>query len=121
MVAVLLKEPGYEKITRELSGIDVLYSSTLMEAELRSVASREKLGEAELNRALSSISWISPERKLTSELRKVLKAGHLRGSDLWHLACALYLWGEPSSLPFLTLDLQQAKVAASLGFPVVRI
>jgi len=39
------------------------------------------------------------------------------GTDLWHLACALYLAGNPRDLPFITLDERQEVVARKLGFP----
>ena len=38
-----------------------------------------------------------PDRPLTHECTKALTAGYLRGADLWHVACALYLAGEESS------------------------
>jgi predicted nucleic acid-binding protein len=118
LVAVFLKEPGYEGVMRELAGLDSVYSSCLMEAEIRSVASREKLGEDGLRQILSPLKWVCPDRPLSPEIRSVLQAGRLRGSDAWHLACALYLFGEPGGLPFLTLDRPQAKVAKALGFTV---
>lgn len=49
-------------------------------------------------------------------MRRALKAGHLRGTDLWHVATALYLAEDPTELPFVTLDLRQRQVAANLGF-----
>ena len=47
----------------------------------------------------------------------MLSAGYLRGADLWHLASALYLAGNPRNLPFITLDERQEVVARKLGFP----
>jgi hypothetical protein len=55
---------------------------------------------------------------LTDEISRVLSAGYLRGADLWHVACALYLEPEPDELVFLTLDASQKAVAAKLGFSV---
>jgi hypothetical protein len=121
LAAVLLKEPGCERVLGRLARLDVIYSSTLLEAEIRSVAAREKLDDADLEQVFSSVIWICPERPLSTEIRRVLKAGHLRGSDTWHLACALYLFEDPAGLPFLTLDIRQAKVASALGFSVIRI
>jgi hypothetical protein len=46
----------------------------------------------------------------------VLEHGYLRGADLWHLACALFVVDEPDMLTFLTLDTRQQEVAAALGF-----
>ena len=59
-----------------------------------------------------------PDRPLTAVIRIVLEAGHLRGADLWHVACALYLSPNPQDLAFLTLDDRQAALAGTIGFPV---
>jgi len=40
----------------------------------------------------------------------------LKGADLWHLACAVFLAANPRELVFLTLDQRQKTVAAKLGF-----
>jgi hypothetical protein len=55
---------------------------------------------------------------LTQEFARILGIGHLKGADLWHVACALYLSPNPQDLSFLTLDARQKKVAAKLGFRV---
>jgi hypothetical protein len=59
-----------------------------------------------------------PDRPLTGEIARVLAAGYVRGADCWHLATALYLTDDPSSLTFLTVDERQKSVAVSLGFEV---
>lgn len=46
----------------------------------------------------------------------LLEVGYLRGADLWHLACALYLVEDPPEISFVTLDDRQRTVAAGLGF-----
>jgi hypothetical protein len=115
LVAVAFGEPGYETIVARLDRIDRLVSSNLLEAELRAALSRE--GVAEHGSILGRISWLLPDRSLSTEIGAVLAAGHLRGADLWHLACALYLSPDPRELAFLTVDHQQGAVAAALGFP----
>ena len=57
------------------------------------------------------------DRPLGPEFGLILGAGYLRGADLWHLSCALYLAGNPRDLPFITLDERQEVVARKLGFP----
>ena len=59
-----------------------------------------------------------PDRTLSAEIGRVLAAAGLRGADLWHLACALYLEPEPDELVFLTLDPPQRTAASRLGFSV---
>ena len=49
-------------------------------------------------------------------MESALRAGNLRGADLWHIATALYAAPEPAAIAFVTLDRRQASVAAALGF-----
>lgn len=64
------------------------------------------------------IRWIYPHRPLTSEIERVLRSAYVRGADLWHLACALYVFDEPAvaAASFITLDAQQRHAAKHLGF-----
>ena len=74
---------------------------------------------AEVDEALFSwIKWVLPDRPLSVEIIRVLRAGYLRGADLWHLATAMYVTPEPRDLTFLTLDRRQEEVAEELGFKV---
>jgi uncharacterized protein with PIN domain len=115
LVAVAFAEPGHEALIARLEGLDQLYSSNLLEAELRAAFHRE--GVDADSGLPARLSWVLPDRPLSAEIRAVLEAGHLRGADLWHLACALYLSPDPRELAFLTVDRQQAAVAATMGFP----
>ncbi|HET7712771.1 MAG TPA: hypothetical protein VFL80_12635, partial [Thermoanaerobaculia bacterium] len=63
----------------------------------------------------SAISWVYPDRPLTSEITLVLDEGYVRGADLWHLAAALFV--DPHrQIGFLTLDARQRQISDQLGF-----
>jgi uncharacterized protein with PIN domain len=46
LVAVAFGEPGADRLSKELDGFDLLLSSNLLEAELRSALAREQVAEA---------------------------------------------------------------------------
>ncbi len=116
LVAVVLSQPGAGQVRRVLDGLDAIASSNLLEAELCAVAMREGIGTESLPNVLAAVDWIVPDRPLSAEIAQVLRAGYLRGADLWHVASALYLAPSPGEIAFLTLDLPQRRVAAQLGF-----
>jgi hypothetical protein len=118
VVAICFGEPGYERVVNQLDRFDRLLASNLMEAELRAALVREGAGNREAD-LLAGFTWIYPNRPLTAEYRRILAAGPLRGADLWHLACALFLAPEARDLAFLTLDQQQQAVARELGFAAI--
>jgi len=93
---------------------DRLLSAPLLEAELLSALRRE--GRALDAGWLDVLTWVLPDRPLGPEIGRVLDAGYVPGADCWHLATALYLAPDPRELAFLTLDIQQQKVARALGF-----
>ena len=111
-------EPGYRSVLNLLGQYDRLFSSNLLEAELRSALRREAL-EAPDRGVLGHIVWVLPNRPLAREIADVLEVGYLRGADLWHLACALYTRGGKQDLDLMTLDQRQRRVAQKLGFQVV--
>jgi len=114
LVALAFGEKGWTALARRLDSFDELVSSNLLEAELRAALAREKAPTD--SKLLNIVSWVMPNRALSREITSVLAAGYVRGADLWHLACALYLAESPRELVFLTLDDRQKKVAAGLGF-----
>ena len=116
LTAVAFDEPGAEALARRLEEFSDLFSSNLLEAELRAAFARENLVFRES--AVAGIEWVLPDRPLAPEFTAVLKAGYLRGADLWHVAAALYVSPRPGSLSFATLDARQSVVAEALGFPV---
>lgn len=115
LVAIALDEPGSRKLAGTLSGFDRLLSSSFLEAEFLAAMARE--GVADGAHLLSWLTWVFPDRPLGAEIARVLGAGLLRGSDLWHLATALYVAERPEELRFFTLDARQRAAAAALGFP----
>jgi len=114
-VAVLFGERGGARLRRIFGRLDAIYSSNLLEAELRAAAAREGIDAAVLCPALSTVRWVFPHRSLGEECSRVLEAGYLRGADLWHLACALYLGQLLEPMPLVTLDARQQEVAAAVG------
>lgn len=114
LVAIAFGEKGATALGRRLEGFDELLSSNLLEAELRASFVREGV-EPDAS-YLDSIGWILPDRPLSQEMSAVLAAGYLRGADLWHLACALYVVDRPQDMSFVTLDSEQWAVAEALGF-----
>jgi hypothetical protein len=117
LVAIAFGEPGYEEVVARLNLCERLFSSNLLEAEFRAALAREGAAGGDL---LSGFTWIYPNRQLTTEYRRILAAGTLKGADLWHVACALFLSPEPKDLAFLTLDRPQKAVARALGFPSLK-
>ena len=115
VLAVYLLEPGHRGVVDALSEYDEVLSSNLLEAELRSAMLREGLESPDLD-LLQRFAWVHPSRPLTEEITAVLATGYLRGADLWHLACALYLRNSHRGVDFISLDRRQSEVAERLGF-----
>ena len=115
LVAVILNEPRGRETSEYLTRFNRLVASNLLEAELRSALARERV-EADSAEFLSAISWVLPDRPLTTEFREVLGLGRVKGADLWHLACALFLKRRLAGLSFVTLDRKQRDLAEALGF-----
>lgn len=115
LVALAFDEPGARRLKARLRRFDRLFSSNLLEAELRSALTREGV-DVEVENLLSWLTWVYPNRPLTAEFVRITTAGYLRGADLWHLANALFLAPNATDLSFLTLDGRQKEVAQSLGF-----
>ncbi len=116
LVAIAFDEPAGRQLAPKLRKFGRLVASNLLEAELRAALARE-VREASATDLLGAITWVLPNRPLTAELGRVLSVGVVKGADLWHLACALFLDPGPRELSFLTLDKTQARMASRLGFP----
>ena len=118
LVAIAFGERGGTAAARWLGEHDELFSANLLEAELRAAFARE--GVPWDDDMASAMSWVLPDRPLSGEIAAVLSAGYVKGPDLWHLACALFLVGEPSRASFVTLDKRQRSIASRLGFKTKR-
>lgn len=118
LVAVALQQEGWQRVTPHLAAHGKLHASELLLAELLSVAMREDVVPNVLLAPFEAITVIIPNRSIVPELNTVAAGGYLRGADLWHLACALYLSPNPKELFFLTCDGKQRAVAKRLGFRV---
>jgi len=115
LVAIAFDEAGAGRLAARLRRFDRLFSSNLLEAELRSALVREGVDD-QADGLLSWITWVYPNRPLTAEFARITAAGYLKGADLWHLANALFLAPDRKELTFLTLDRRQKEVARNLGF-----
>jgi predicted nucleic acid-binding protein len=113
LVAMAFDEPEAGNIRGRLSSYERLFSSNLLEAELRSALAREDVAWSPA--LVAPVAWILPARILGHEMERVLGTGYLRGADLWHVACALYLSEELAWPTFLTLDQRQRRVAEAVG------
>ena len=116
LIATVFNEDRAEAIEDRLGSHERLYSSNLLEAEVRSAFTREQLPFD--SRCLVRIEWLIPDRPLESEIHAVLATGYLRGANVWHLATALYTFPHRQRVTFITLDERQRAVAAELGFQV---
>jgi predicted nucleic acid-binding protein len=115
LLAIAFGEPGAERLEARLGRYDSVHASDLVEAEVLSALAREATPLPDED-VFAALYWTFPDRPLTQEFARILQTGYLKGADLWHLACALYLSPDPQDLFFLTLDTRQRKIAAKLGF-----
>ncbi len=116
LIAVAFHERTAKRIARRLESAEAIHSSNLLEAEFRAALMRENVEDGAF---LMRIDWVIPDRPLSTEIERVLDVGYLRGADLWHVACALFVEPSPRELEFITLDTQQRAVARELGFRTV--
>jgi predicted nucleic acid-binding protein len=118
LIAIATAEPGHRELSKRLTSQERLFSSDLLEAELKSALSRHGDG-GRVRNILSWVERVRPHRGLTEEIDRALETGYVRGADLWHLACALFIQPKIQNLSFFTLDGQQNGVAQALGFRVL--
>lgn len=118
VLTIALEEAGAGGLRRVLSRYDELLSSDLIVAECLSAARREGILLEEMLATLRAVQLVLPPRSLAPEMREVLEQGHLRGADLWHVACALSVTADTrADCAFLSRDQQQRRIANRLGFP----
>jgi PIN domain-containing protein len=118
LIAIAVGEPGHQALSERLARQEKLFSSNLLEAEVRSALARHG-DNPRVKNIVSWVEWVFPSRRLTRECDHILGAGYVKGSDLWHLACALFIRPKMQALSFFTLDGQQNAVARALGFRVL--
>lgn len=118
LLSIVFGEPRAATHRRILARHERLISSDLIVAECLSAAARERVDRTAVIAALRPIDLVMPARSLAHEMTAALDEGYLRGADLWHVACAMFLAGDDrKSLPFLSRDESQRQVAKGLGFP----
>lgn len=117
-LAVVLGEAEAPRLRRVVAAHDRLLTSDLLLAEALCAARRERVDVELLRPAFAALTLVLPPRSLEREMREALTIGRLRGADLWHVACALFVAGDArSDLAFLSRDAAQRAVAGRLGFP----
>lgn len=117
LLAILLQQPRHRALRSVLARFDPLIAGDLLVAEVLATAAREGIPVEAVRPAIESIDLVLPDRSLEPEALEVLRHGRLRGADLWHLACALYVASdERDGLAFLSRDAPQRELARRLGF-----
>jgi len=122
LASVVFNEPAGTAMAKTLRTYQALYASDLLVAELLAAAVRESVASSAVLPILHSIAIVVPDRSIESEIQEVLSHGYLRGADVWHLACALFVaGGDRSALSFLTRDAKQGRSAAALGLNAAQV
>jgi predicted nucleic acid-binding protein len=117
LLAILFDEPRSASLRRILGRFERVFSSDLLVAECLSAATRERIDPNAVLASLRAVSVVLPPRSLEAEILEVTGLGYLRGADLWHLACALFLADAArKEVAFLSRDNVQRKIAGRLGF-----
>lgn len=114
LLAIALAEPGGEGLRGRLAEFDHLLSSNLLEAEFGAALKREGV-EGGTDGALHWLDWVFPRQPLSDEIAEILEVGYVRGADVWHLACALWVHRQVGRVEFLTLDRRLGELARGLG------
>jgi predicted nucleic acid-binding protein len=89
-----------------------LFSSVLLETELRRMATRHSLPQSDVTEILTRVSLVSPERDFFHRAG-ILPGRHLRSLDALHLVTALEVGAET----VLSYDQRMIDSAALIGLP----
>lgn len=126
-LAILLREPGYEKLKDEIDGQQLL-SSTILALEARRTLVRLArdgiLTSAKMNVAIERLTVdldVLILRDLTLDLcasGEMPAVSTPRSLDLAHLRTALWFHGQDPLARFISLDDSQSNAARELGLPV---
>ena len=118
IACLLFGEAAAGTVRATLAQFERRYASNFLAAELAAAATRVRVPATQVAPFLGAVSWLLPNRDLQPEIDEVLDAGALRGGDLWHVACALFLDRLRVPVTFVTLDERQRAVAAAVGLAV---
>jgi predicted nucleic acid-binding protein len=117
LLSIAFREPTATGLQRILGRYDRLVSSDLIVAECLSAAQREEIDHETMLTTLRPIALILLSRSLAREMREALDEGPLRGADLWHVACAMFLAADArAEVAFLSRDQPQRRLAKRVGF-----
>lgn len=115
---LLVEEPASGRLAARLDDAvdsdDALFSSTLLETELRRLAVRVDLAQTAVTHLLDRFDLVEIDRSLYREAG-LLPGRHLGSLDALHLAVALRV----SADVMVTYDQRQADAAAEAGLPVL--
>ncbi|HWR46170.1 MAG TPA: type II toxin-antitoxin system VapC family toxin [Pseudonocardiaceae bacterium] len=115
---LLVEEPASSRLAAQLDKAvdqgDALFSSMLLETELRRLAVRVELPQAAVTHLLERFDLVETDRSLYREAG-LLPGRHLRSIDALHLAAALRVGADV----MVTYDHRQADAADAAGLPVL--
>lgn len=115
---LLVEEPASGRLATLLDKAagqdDTLFSSMLLETELRRLAVRVELPQAAVTQLLERFDLVETDRSLYREAG-LLPGRHLRSLDALHLAVALRVGADV----MVTYDHRQADAANTAGLPVL--
>lgn len=113
--ALLIEQPESDAVLRWLDGSsDMLVSSDLLETELRRLAVREDIDQADVTRILDGVALAALDRAVYRSAG-LLPMPYLRTLDAIHLEAALRL----DAAAILTYDCRLSDAARSLGLQVI--
>ena len=125
-LAILLKEPGYDRVSKTLQKTPLCSSTLLLIEAERNLVRLSREGILSLKAYETSLSRLRQDkesfllRDLTVELclKHQFPAVRLpRSSDLIHLRTALWFQEHYTLKAFLTCDEKQLKAAEEMGLP----
>ena len=72
LLGLIFEEPGHERLRDRIERFPRLFSSNLLEAEVRASLQREGILDTQLGGFLARLDWVHPHRPLTDEFHRVL-------------------------------------------------
>ena len=116
LVAIAFGEAGATKVASRLERMDRLFGPICS----RQSCGRRLLAKSSRLTGRTTLEYhrVYPNRPLSGEFERVMVEGYVKGADLWHLACALFLAPEPKDSRSSRSTKRQEEVARRLGFPL---